>query len=186
MSSSATRFDGPLFREEQRLNQLWLWRITQLILVITFLVVVGAGVAVVAMELRHPSPFGAREAVLNLAILAAVALVVGLLTFLPFRLIAEVRRDGLYVRFIPFHRSFLRFGWDEIETYEARAYRPILEYGGCGLRYSFRHGKAYNVSGNRGVQLVLKNGKRLLIGSQRADEFTAAIRRARGERIRFS
>ena len=38
---------------------------------------------------------------------------------------------------------------------------------------------AYNVSGNRGVQPVFSNGKRLLIGSQRPDELAAAISQAK-------
>jgi len=36
--------------------------------------------------------------------------------------------------------------------------------------------RAYNMSGNQGVQLVFKNGKKLLIGSQKADELAEAIR----------
>jgi TATA-box binding protein (TBP) (component of TFIID and TFIIIB) len=50
----------------------------------------------------------------------------------------------------------------------------LLEYGGWGIKYG-RKGKAYNVSGNRGVQLVFKDGKQLLIGSQRAEELAEAI-----------
>mgnify|MGYP001089165244 CR=1 FL=1 len=34
---------------------------------------------------------------------------------------------------------------------------------------------AYNVSGDRGVQIELLNGKRLLIGSQQAEELLRAI-----------
>jgi hypothetical protein len=40
-----------------------------------------------------------------------------------------------------------------------------MEYGGWGIKYG-KMGKAYNVSGNRGVQLEFTDGKRLLIGSQ--------------------
>ncbi|MHC4338483.1 MAG: hypothetical protein ACYSTG_11155 [Planctomycetota bacterium] len=59
----------------------------------------------------------------------------------------------------------------------ARTYKPIREYGGWGIRYSFRKGigRAYNMSGNKGVQLVFKNGKKLLIGSQKPDELAQAI-----------
>jgi hypothetical protein len=64
----------------------------------------------------------------------------------------------------------------EIVHRETRTYRPILEYGGWGVRYSFvRKGWAYTVSGNRGVQLQLANGKRILVGSQRAEELARAI-----------
>ena len=61
-----------------------------------------------------------------------------------------------------------------MSQYQTRQYKPIREYGGWGIRYG-RGGKAYNVSGNKAVQLVLKNGKRLLIGSQRPDKLVEAI-----------
>jgi hypothetical protein len=38
---------------------------------------------------------------------------------------------------------------------------------------------AYNVRGDRGVQLVLRDGRRVLIGSQRADELAKAIAEAK-------
>jgi hypothetical protein len=40
---------------------------------------------------------------------------------------------------------------------------------------------AYNVSGKEGVQLELANGKRILIGSQRAEELARAIGEAKGQ-----
>ena len=94
--------------------------------------------------------------------------------FLVVKLEAEVRSDGLYVRFFPAHIRFKRFAAEDLTDCFALKYRPILEYGGWGIRFG-KKGKAYNVSGNRGVQLVLKNGKRLLIGSQRPDELAEAI-----------
>ena len=59
----------------------------------------------------------------------------------------------------------------------ARRYRPILEYGGWGYRWG-RGGRAYNIRGNRGVQLVLQDGQRILLGSQRPEELASAIRAA--------
>ena len=55
-----------------------------------------------------------------------------------------------------------------------RTYNPIREYGGWGIRYGLKS-KAYNVHGNHGVQLELLNRKRLLIGSQRSEEFANAL-----------
>ena len=53
--------------------------------------------------------------------------------------------------------------------------------GTCGV-YATRGGTknaaggmAYNVSGNRGVKLRLADGKSLLIGSQRPEEFLLAL-----------
>lgn len=87
----------------------------------------------------------------------------------------EVRGDGVYIRFLPIHFRFKRFGAEEIKEYYARQYKPIAEYGGWGIRYGKKSGRAYNVRGNKGVQLVFKNGKRLLIGSQRAEELEEEI-----------
>jgi hypothetical protein len=68
------------------------------------------------------------------------------------------------------------FGAEDLNECFARKYRPILEYGGWGIRCGWKGGRAYNVSGNEGVQLVFKNGKRLLIGSKEAYGLEAAIR----------
>jgi hypothetical protein len=55
------------------------------------------------------------------------------------------------------------------------AFRPIMEYGGWGIRRG-ANGWAYNVSGNRGVRLVFRDGSTFLIGSQRAEELELVIR----------
>jgi hypothetical protein len=62
-----------------------------------------------------------------------------------------------------------------------QTYRPIRDYGGWGIRYG-RGGKAYNVSGNRGVMLELSDGQKLLIGSQRPEELANAINLALGKK----
>jgi hypothetical protein len=67
----------------------------------------------------------------------------------------------------------------EIASAEAVRYNPLLEYGGWGIRFG-RTGVAYNMRGNEGVQLVLKNGRRVLLGSQRAAELAATIRSLSG------
>ena len=107
----------------------------------------------------------------NVILLVVLACVGFLFCFGELR--TEVRDEALYTRVFPLTRQH-RFTWDEIRSCEARTYRPLIEYGGWGVRCG-RGGKAYNVSGNRGVQLEFTNGKRLLIGSQRAEELAAAI-----------
>ena len=53
-------------------------------------------------------------------------------------------------------------------------YDPIGEYGGWGIKYG-KMGKAYNVSGNRGVQLEFADRKSILIGSQKPEQLDSAI-----------
>jgi hypothetical protein len=107
----------------------------------------------------------------TLAIVApAVAICAWLLSM---TLITEVRPEGLYVRFkmlwpertIPYY---------QIVKAEAQTYRPILDYGGWGVR-GIAPVKAFNVSGNRGVLLSLTSGQTLMIGSQRPDQLAASL-----------
>lgn len=88
-----------------------------------------------------------------------------------------VRSDGLYVRFFPIHLRSKKFTAGDIKKYYTRKYRPFLEYGGWGLKLGvwIVNGWSYTASGNKGVQLVLTNGKKLLIGSQKPEELAAAI-----------
>lgn len=58
-----------------------------------------------------------------------------------------------------------------------RTYSPIKEYGGWGYRITLKNGKAFNVTGNKGIQLVLKSGKKLLIGTQQESEASLVINR---------
>ena len=68
------------------------------------------------------------------------------------------------MRFFPFHFREKHFAWEDISKAYVRRYSPLWEYGGWGIKYGFQ-GKAYNVSGNEGIQLELKSGKRVLIGT---------------------
>ena len=104
------------------------------------------------------------------------------LVFFNTKLITEVGQTGIYLKFFPFHRKFKFFPFDEIESFKEREYRPIREYGGWGIRYGFG-GMAYNVYGNKGIQLVMKNKKKILIGSQKSYEFFKSIQRLKSERV---
>jgi len=90
------------------------------------------------------------------------------------QLSVTVTDDAIHIRWFPFAWRTVRL--TDIESAQARTYRPLLEYGGWGVRWSPGRGMAWNASGNRGVQLTLTSGKQLLIGSQRADELAKVIR----------
>ncbi len=96
----------------------------------------------------------------------------------------ETRIDemGITIRFFPFQRVYYFVKWEEIETCAIRKYKPIMEYGGWGLRYSFTNGKAYNIAGKKGLQLNLKSGKKFLIGTQNAIELDAFLQRLKEEK----
>lgn len=85
------------------------------------------------------------------------------------KLMTVINKEGVSFLFSPFHRKFRVIEWNEIENFEVVTYRPLLEYGGWGIRFGFK-GRAFNVAGNKGLQLTLKNGRRILIGTQKEAE----------------
>lgn len=94
-------------------------------------------------------------------------------------LITEIHAGGIVIHFrgVPVKRFI---PWNEIASVEARKYRPILEYGGWGLR-GLGKNRAYNVSGTEGLQLVFKDGRRVLVGSRMAQALEEAARKAMQE-----
>jgi len=167
------REQEPIFQERQRFTQKW-------ILVLVSILALGTwGMALVRFAFHRPKESGALED--TLMILTWIVVGVGIpYLFLAMQLTTEVRGDGLYLRYAPFHRCPRVFHWEELSRFQARRYRPLREYGGWGIRWG-PAGRAYNVRGDRGVQLVFKDGRRLMVGSQRAEELEEAMRRASGE-----
>ena len=97
--------------------------------------------------------------------------------FLNFRLNTQIKADGIYVRFFPIQFRYRHYTWDKISKIYLRHYSPIYEYGGWGMRLGlFGKGKAYNVSGTKGLQLEFTNKKKLLIGTHKPDELAEALK----------
>ncbi len=72
---------------------------------------------------------------------------------------------------IPFAKRVILFS--EMEKTEVISYEPLFEYGGWGVRYSFRKkGWCYNVSGDKGLLITYKSGKTFMIGTQKTEELT--------------
>ncbi|MFH1650979.1 MAG: DUF6141 family protein [Chloroflexota bacterium] len=162
--------DRPFYREVQHFRQPWLWGL--------ILGIALVGIWSFVQQIMLGRPFGNNPAGdLELIIITVLVSLVMPYVFYRMNLTTEVRADGIYYRFFPLHLSFQRIALEDIIASEAVTYRPLREYGGWGIRYG-RGGKAYNVSGNRGVRLELSRGSHLLFGSRRPEEFAEAVRKA--------
>ncbi len=92
------------------------------------------------------------------------------------KLNTRIDEKGVHYQMFPFHFKMKLAKWNELEICETRTYSPLSEFGGWGYRMSFSSsGKALNISGKEGIQLQYKNGKRLLIGTQLAEEAQRTI-----------
>ena len=168
--------DHVLFSEEQRFRQRWLW----VLLIVAVAPIPPVFWYGVLRQVVGGHPWGSRPmsdaGLLTLAVLDTLFTVGLLALYWTARLVTIVQSDGLLVRFRPFHLRPRRIDLSDVVSVEAVTYSPLRQYGGWGIRFGLG-GRAYNVSGNRGVRLTRRSGRRLLIGSQRPDELAAAVRR---------
>lgn len=157
-----------LFEEVQQFSGRWLHTF---FLVITGLLLVGG---VTASLLRTAAAKESGEGLLaGTAVTGLASLLLGSL-----KLVTRIGKEGISVRYAPFQRSFTQWRWKDIDHVFIRKYNPLLEYGGWGMRWS-RNGRAYNVSGNMGIQIVFRDGTRFLIGTNCPEEAQAVLRHLR-------
>jgi hypothetical protein len=147
------------FEEDQSFRQPWLW---------TLMLATLAALLIASLL--------APEGQIVLWVVLGIVLATALLLY-SMRLSVQVDTEAVRIRFFPIWKKTIPLA--DMVRWEARTYRPILEYGGWGIRYTIGRGWAYNVSGNQGVQLELANGKRILIGSQRAEDLASMIGEAK-------
>jgi hypothetical protein len=151
-----------IFKEEQRFNQLWLI----ILMIISVLVPIAI---IIGTYLKDPNSFSSSE----LIVLLSVIILASGIIFL-FKLSSRIDEKGIHYKFFPFHWSYKIITWNEIDKAYIRTYDALSEYGGWGLKggplWKKSNGKAINVSGDIGIQLYLKNDKKLLIGTQKQEE----------------
>jgi hypothetical protein len=158
------------FHEEQGFRQWWIW------LLIGFVAALQWWGSVQQIVLGQP--WGNKPASDWMMVLLWLLVGIGMPAFfLYMRLIVTVTDESIDIHYRPLTRRVIPMA--EITHAEARTYSPLREYGGWGIR-GLGGRRAYNVSGDRGVELTLTDGRKVLIGSQRADDFARVIAAARG------
>ena len=155
-----------VFKEEQRFRQVWL----MVLLGFSLLVPVSL---IINEYIKDNTSMTTNEFLGSL-----IGIIASVLLIFIFKLSTRIDEKGIHYQFFPFHFSMKTLLWSEITKAEVRTYDPIGEYGGWGLRYSFneKKGNAVNVSGDIGIQLTLKNGKKLLIGTQKKEAVSRVLK----------
>jgi len=153
-----------VFKEEQRFTQIGL----HIMLVISFIIPI-----ILVLKKYITSDNEDNDTLIGfITVIGSVVLVYALI--LSLKLKTRIDEEGIHFRFIPFQFKVVFISWDEIEKAYVRKYKPMAEYGGWGIKnsklWSKGKGIAYNVKGVIGLQLELKNGKKILIGTQKEED----------------
>lgn len=143
-------YDTP-YQEEQGFDQIWIWALLGIELVVMLIPL-----------LLTAQPWWTL-------ILSVGVMVLTMAMLASFKLYSRIDSTGVHYRMKPLHWKEQTIPWEEIDQIFVRKYSPIMEYGGWGIRFG-RNGRAYNVKGNYGIQIVKKNGKRILLGTQQPEE----------------
>ena len=155
-----------LFKEVQSFKNTWLFYI------ILGMSLLSIGIAIILIFRNE----GASEAIAGLAI--SILIVGGVVSFLLFsKLYTVIDEIAIYYRYPPFVNSEKKLTRQDIGDCYIRKYKPIWEYGGWGYRIRPGKGRALSVSGNQGLQIMLLNGKGLLIGTKEPEKMKYAIKR---------
>lgn len=155
-----------LFEEKQRFRQWWIW------LLFAFLNI-NSWIAIY-FQIILKTPYGNNPMSNNGLIIVAIVMLLFSIFFFCMNLQTKITAESISVKFFPFHRNFKTYKFEEIKHCHVRKYSPISEYGGWGLR-GLSDNIAFNVSGNYGLQIELKNGKKILIGTRKSEPLKKII-----------
>lgn len=161
------------FKEIQKPKQIWLW----IILLACDLLILYLILDFAFLKTGETDVAGLITMVFTFIVMILLSL--GLFYA---RLITEIRKDGVYFKFSPFHRKYKIIRSGDIKYYDVRKYNPIKDYGGWGIRQGKKKkGKAYNISGNLGIFFEYTDGRKFLLGTQKPEEIRKALGRLKAE-----
>lgn len=153
-----------VFEEKQRFSQWWL------IAILT--ITVGAVFLNIYQKTEgFTNPGSNPLAIISLAI---TMLLVGSIFILELR--TKIDSTGISANFAPFPFFKKHYSWSQIDKIYVRKYSALAEYGGWGIR-GLNKAKAYNVSGKYGIQIVTKENKHFLIGTQKPQDAERVLKR---------
>ncbi|SDL85833.1 DUF6141 family protein [Sediminibacillus halophilus] len=150
------------YREVQRPRQVWLWGFILLDVAFMWYWFI--------QQIIFDAPIGSNPAPDAITIVfwlifgITIPMLFGLL-----RLIVEVHKDGIYIRFSPFHFQFKKYLLRDLHEYERITYNSLKQFGGWGIRRNAKGEIAYNLGGKQGIVLKLKDNT-VIIGTQKPEE----------------
>ena len=166
MEPQRLAYARPRFEERQRPRLGRAWPIG--------LAVVAAVSLIACVVLFRLTQNALIRAAAGMIVLAAVAAFVVPYVLLS-ALMTRVDGEGLHVRLGPMPWKTFRAG--EIASVELSTYDAMREFGGWGVRVGIGgQDDSYTIGGARGVRLTLRNGRRVLVGSDDPDSLATAVR----------
>jgi hypothetical protein len=93
------------------------------------------------------------------------------------RLETKITESAIEVKYYPRHYFWhpVCLPWILIEKAEVSSYDAYLEMNERGYQCTVNNGEYYTISGSEGLRIVMKDGSKILIGTQDPDGMEAAL-----------
>ena len=151
--------DSEVYRESQ--NPLWSY---VLLLAICLCMLAGSAERLLASPPDVPLIY-------TMLFACGITLAIGVI----FGFFVEVCNEKLVVRMGALRLKVLTVPLEEIQSAEIVTFRPILDFGGLGIRYGKGNTWAYFMSGTQGVQIVTSKNKKYIIGSDTPNKLLKVV-----------
>lgn len=152
-----------LFREEQRFTQWFIWIF---LIGLSCIPVYGIIQQVILKNTFGSKPMSDTGLFIFLIFMLAFSYF-----FWMIKLRTTVTRDHIWIHLSPLAKR--KIPWRDVAKAEIVQYSPWIGYG---LRISPSYGTVYNIKGNKGLLMVMKNGKKVMVGTQRSRELEEVAR----------
>ncbi|MBX3364861.1 MAG: hypothetical protein KF866_08865 [Phycisphaeraceae bacterium] len=143
----------------------------------TFVLVLMAITCLVTLAICLPIAALQPSTRSTMGLVIAISVVIVPVVILSWRMTTRIDNEHLCVRFFPFSK---RYPLADIATVEVGAFHPLAQCGGWGARWTRKYGWCYVMAGDRAVFVTTHSGKKLVIGSLRADELAQVLSAAAG------
>ena len=162
-----------LFKESQKFTQWWLW-----LLLLGLLALPMYGMV---QQLILKEPWGSKPLPDWGLIIFALGMAALVYFIYAIRLKTWIHPDRIVVSFPPFFRR-KQFLIADIESAEVVTYTVLVGYG---LRYSPKYGTIYNIKGNKGLLITMKNRKKFMIGTQHPTQVGEVVKHLLSRNVTF-
>lgn len=147
------------FYETQKFTQWWLWTIL---------------IGILSIPIYQLFNQFLLNSLVSIGTETIITLVIGLLLIVLFcyiKLVTFIDEKYIILKYSPLIQKTI--SWNEVEKVE------IVDYGfvgGWGVRWGSSYGTIYSTKGRIGLALTLKDGTKLVIGTQKKDEMEKALK----------
>ena len=165
-----------LHREVQYLRQKFITILVIVAVLVPLVYMIIAFILQIGFDIEISNNSMTGTSLFKSVILAVVFAGCMILLFRYTNLMIEIRTDGFHYKYFPFHKKVHRIAPEDVISWEIKIFRPIADYGGWGIRFGFGNmGKGYIAGGNKGVQFLFANNKKVLFSLNEPEKAKIAL-----------